>query len=270
MRIVFLTDNIEKDDIKGEWGLSVYIEYEGHRILLDAGQSDLFLKNAEKLGVDISSVDTAVLSHAHYDHADGFLKFFEANKEALLYVRNSTDENCYKKLKFFHKYIGIEKGLLSLYMDRIRYVEGEKELFKGCFLAGHTTNNLSELGKREKMYRRCKNKWIVDDFSHEQSLIFDTEKGLVIFNSCCHGGAYNVVNEVKELFGDKEVYAIIGGFHLFNKSSSEIETFVKALTDTGVKKVITGHCTGERAFGIIKESLGEKAELIHSGLSLEI
>ena len=71
-----LTDNIADGELQGEWGLSIYIEYQNRNILLDTGASDLFLKNAEKLGRKIEDVDYAVLSHAHYDHADGMDAFF--------------------------------------------------------------------------------------------------------------------------------------------------------------------------------------------------
>ena len=73
------------------------------------------------------------------------------------------------------------------------------------------------------MYRKEHHRWVYDDFSHEQSLVFRTQKGLVIFNSCCHGGVANIINEVGATFPTEKVYGIIGGFHLFNKSEEEIK-----------------------------------------------
>lgn len=50
MKIKVLIDNIENDELAGEWGLAIYIEHNGKKILLDTGGSDLFLTNAEKNG----------------------------------------------------------------------------------------------------------------------------------------------------------------------------------------------------------------------------
>lgn len=75
MKATVLADNIPQGELRGEWGLSIYIEYQGRNILLDTGASDLFLRNAGKLGKDIAKADYAVLSHAHYDHADGMRVF---------------------------------------------------------------------------------------------------------------------------------------------------------------------------------------------------
>ena len=107
MKATVIVDNKKSEDLKGEWGLCIYIEYNGQNILLDAGASDLFAENAARLGMDLKAVDAAVLSHAHYDHANGMEKFFLTNDEAKFYVRETCDENCYTKWWFFSKYIGI-------------------------------------------------------------------------------------------------------------------------------------------------------------------
>lgn len=119
------------------------------------------------------------------------------------------------------------------------------------------------------MYRRTNKGWKADDFSHEQSLVLDTDKGLVIVNCCSHGGVVNIINEVKSTFPGKNVYGIIGGFHLFNKSEKEIRSVAGAILDTGIDFVCTGHCTGKRAYEIMKEELGDRIELLHVGLELE-
>ena len=91
MKIISLLENTsERDDVKTEHGLSLYIETNGHRILFDMGQTDLFYENASTLGVDLSLVDLAVLSHGHYDHGGGLRKFLEVNSTAPIYLRKEA------------------------------------------------------------------------------------------------------------------------------------------------------------------------------------
>ncbi len=112
------------------------------------------------------------------------------------------------------------------------------------------------------MYRRTENGWQPDDFSHEQSLVLETEKGIVILNSCSHGGAVNIIREVSATFPDKRIHALIGGSHLFNKPESEIRLLAHEIKQTGIDLVCTGHCTKERAYRIMKQQLGDKLNLI--------
>lgn len=270
MKIVILSDNEGNDILQGEWGMSALISYNGKNILLDTGASGLFAENAEKLKIDLASVDFGVLSHAHYDHSDGMEKFFEINKDASFYIRESTAENCYKKVLLLKKYIGIKKGTLDKYSNRIVSVSGDFELCPGVYLIPHKTENLSDIGKMEKMYQKSNNRWIYDNFSHEQSLVFKTGKGLVIFNSCSHGGAANIINEVSNTFPDDPVYAMIGGFHLFNKPENYVRDFASAIRATGIKYICTGHCTGDGAYDILAEELGDICHKMSVGLTFEL
>ena len=268
-RITVIVDNISNMGIDGEWGLSILVEYVDKLILVDTGASDLFLKNMERLGIDVRNIDYAVLSHAHYDHSNGMPAFFDNNTKAKLYLRNGTAEDCYAKKFFFKKYIGIPKNLLRDYPDRIEMVSGDYRIIDGVYLIPHKTNGLSSIGKREMMYRRTLNGWLPDDFSHEQSLVLDTDKGLVIINSCSHGGAANIINEVQTSFPEKHVYGLMGGFHLFNKSNDEIRELAKKINNTGIEYVCTGHCTKERAYSILKEELGDKLEQMKVGYQID-
>ena len=130
MKATVLVDNIGTEDLAGEWGLSFFIEFRGKKVLLDAGADGLFAENASKLGISLNEADYAVLSHAHYDHADGMAEFFALNTKAKLYLRESCGENCYKEVESRWKYIGIRKGLLEQYKDRIVRVSGDVELEK--------------------------------------------------------------------------------------------------------------------------------------------
>lgn len=268
-KITVAVDNIGTDNLCGEWGLCLYIEYGDTRILADSGQSDLFLKNLEAMGIDVKDIDYATLSHAHYDHANGMPYFFEANSKAKFYLRDAAEENAYKKVWIIKKYIGLPKHILEAYPDRIVKVSGDYKLTEGAYLIPHKTPGLEAIGRREKMLLKTKKGWKPDDFSHEQSLVLDTDKGLVIINCCSHGGVINIINEVRETFPDKHVYGIIGGFHLFNKTEEEIRTLGKKIKETGIDYVCTGHCTGGRAYHILKEELGDTVNQLKVGLIME-
>lgn len=268
MKATVLVDNIGNENTAGEWGLSFFIEYGGRKVLLDAGASGLFAENAHKLGISLAETDYAVLSHAHYDHADGMAEFFGQNTKAKLYLRESCKENCYKEEEGGWKYIGIRKGLLEKYADRIIRVSGDLEIEKGMWLIPHKTAGMERAGEREHMYLRDDDSCAVDDFSHEQSLVFDTGDGLAVFNSCSHGGADNIIAEVSDTFPGKKVRLMAGGFHLYNKSEECIRNFAEKVRATGVEQVWTGHCTGEEAYQILREELGGMVRQLKSGAEI--
>lgn len=264
-----LIDNLARPPLVGEWGLSVMIEYRGTQMLLDTGASEKFADNARQLGIDLSRIQLGVLSHAHYDHSDGMPRFFLENSKASFFLRKSTEENCYSGDGEDRHYIGVKRGLLTEYRDRITYIEGKARLLDGAWLLSHTSD-MYEAGKKAKMYLLCGDDWQVDLFRHEQSLVFETEKGLVIFNSCCHGGADVIIDETKEAFGGQEVYALVGGLHLFRSTDKAVREIAQRIKATGIRKIITGHCTGEHGFEVLSAELGPIAEQMYTGMTLEI
>lgn len=269
MKATILIDNLTKGSLIAEWGLAVWIEYKDQIYLLDTGASDKFARNAESMGLNLSKVSYGVLSHAHYDHADGLAAFFEKNEKADFYLRAGTKENCYGEKKlFFHRYIGIQRGYLKKYRDRIQFADGVCEIAPGVTLLPHSTPGLEAFGSKNELYVKAGRKYVPDSFEHEQSLVFDTEKGLVIFSSCSHGGADNIIKEVGKAFPGKHIYAMIGGFHLYHSTEEEVRALASRIKDTGIEKIYTGHCTGEPAFDILKQELGEQAEQLFTGTEI--
>lgn len=262
-----------------EWGLSVYVEFEGKKVLLDTGASRQFAKNAADMGVDLSQVDLAVLSHSHYDHANGMAEFFRLNATAPFYLRKGAAENCYHTHKLFgpfacHEYIGIRKGTLKRFADRIRFAE-DGEIAPGIYLVGHKDSVISPEGRASIAHAaglsvKEKGGYRYDSFDHEQSLVFDTPQGLLIMNSCSHAGADNIVKEIEATFPGKKIYVILGGFHLYRYKDDRVKAFAERLRELDVQHIYTGHCTGDRAYGILHEILKDRVQQTYTGMSVEI
>ncbi|MDO5849203.1 MAG: MBL fold metallo-hydrolase [Methanobrevibacter sp.] len=279
MKVVVLVENSSKDNLRGEHGLSFYIEHKGKRYLIDAGKSNLFLENSNKLNVDLAGVDMAFLSHAHYDHSGGFEEFFKINESSKVYLQNACrQKEYYKIVDSRKKYIGIPKGLLKNYDDRFEFVDGFKKVSEDVFICPHNSKDLALRGKRAHMYGILDGEVAVDDFSHEQTIVFKQDDGLFLFNSCSHGGVENIIDEVRAVFPNYEIMAFFGGFHMMGVdgvdscefSENEVKEIGKSLLKDTDATFYTGHCTGDVATEWLGEILGDKLVNIHSGMIVDL
>ncbi|MDO4502093.1 MAG: MBL fold metallo-hydrolase [Coriobacteriia bacterium] len=273
MKVTVLVDNQAGCGLQGEWGLSVLVEQGQTRVLLDAGATDLFAENARALGIDLGSVQAAVLSHAHFDHAGGMRAFFGANDHAPFYVQESCGEDCYAE----HpekglEYIGVPKGVLGEHADRVARAGEKVQVAPGFWLLGHSTPGLEEVGRASHMLVGEPGCLRPDDFAHEQSLVVELESGgIAVLNSCCHAGADVVVREAQRAWPDQPVRAVVGGFHLYETPEPEVRAFAQRLRETGVELVVTGHCTGPEALGVLTQELGQDVVCpLSCGLAFEL
>lgn len=268
LTITVLSENTSNCSLKGEHGLSLHIDFNGTRILLDAGQSPLFYDNALELGISLEDIDCAILSHAHYDHANGFSKFFSVNSHAPLYARTGFNLSYYSYHSDGLKDISPSEELIE---NKTRIFEVRDNVFelpiKNAYLIAHSTPDLIAIGSNNKLYKKVSDELQPDDFSHEQSLVLRTSKGLVIFNSCSHGGVCNIVNEVKGVMNEA-VYAYIGGFHLSKCTDEEVVKYARLIKPLGIRRIVTGHCTGDRAFALLCDELGEAIEKMYPGMEI--
>lgn len=254
MKAFILAENSALPGFAGEHGLSVYIEHRGRRLLLDGGHSEKFVQNAGRLGVDLGAVDTAVLSHGHYDHGDGLDHFLRLNPAAPLWARPDAARPQYFRVGPIKKSIGVKKSLFAEFTDRFRFCDGPSDLGDGIRL-------------------------IPDSVAHEQSLVLETDGGLVVLNSCSHAGADSIARDILARFPGKKIAAYIGGFHLMGitgpASLGPSPEEVRRLADTllgelDVGLVYTGHCTGEPGFALLREVGGERVRAIPTGTVVEV
>ncbi|MBQ1493041.1 MAG: MBL fold metallo-hydrolase, partial [Blautia sp.] len=149
MRIINLVENTEgAEHCPAEHGLCFYIETERHKLLMDTGQSELLVKNADTLGIDLSQVDTVVISHGHYDHGGGLEAFFGVNEKAKVYIQKSARGAFYSTGYPGEEahYIGLSEGVLS--SERVFWLEGDMCLDEELSLFAHIgTMGLSSGGK---------------------------------------------------------------------------------------------------------------------------
>lgn len=241
MKIVVLTENTSiNNELKAEHGLSLYIETNGLKILFDMGQSDLFLHNAEKLGIDISTVDIAVISHGHYDHGGGLKYFLQANSKAPVFININAFGSYYNGTE---KYIGFDKSLSD--NPRLIFTGDEYEIQKGIKL--FTAND------RERIYNLSGNglnkmvngEFIEDDFLHEQYLQIEENGKKILISGCSHKGAINVVD-----WFSPNIF--IGGFH-YSKLELNDQLKEYALRLKGCSaEYFTCHCTGVPQYEFMK------------------
>lgn len=259
-------DNKPSEGLKKEWGLSLFIEYDGKKILLDTGGSDLFLSNYAKLGLDIGDVDYGVLSHAHCDHAYGIPAFFKNNSKAKFYVSAKTAPDCYGKILFVKFYCGIPKTMMDDYYDRFVKISDVYKLCDGAYIVPHRKGGYPDTSRKGHMLRKTQSGFVPDDLCHEQSLVLETDKGLVILNSCSHSGPGIIIEEVREAFPEKHICGYLGGLHLWNSPEEDIRSAARDFMDSGIDYIGTGHCTKDRAFRILKEEMGDRIEQFRTGL----
>ncbi len=268
MKIINLIENTP--GVNGclyEHGLSFYVETEKHKLLIDSGASDKFLKNAELLGVDLTKVDMVFLSHGHYDHSGGLIAFTKINSTAKIYMQKSAGDNYYHVDEKRVEYIGIDPELLNLeqvvLLDSNVVLDDEVSIFTDV-----KGRRLWPKGNLD-LKKRTANADLQDEFEHEQYLVLSQEGKKILISGCAHNGILNILEKYRELYGD-EPDMVISGFHMMKHSDytaedDEIITEIaNELSKTNIQ-LYTGHCTSEYPFQLMKAILGEQLTWVHSG-----
>lgn len=264
MRIVNLMEDTQgAEGCVYEHGLSFYIETPKHKLLLDAGASDKLLHNAEVLEVDLTKVDTLVLSHGHYDHSGGILAVAKLNSSMQIYMQHSAGRD------FYHgeRYIGIDKEILELPqlfpLDGDYVIDEELSVFSD--MKGR------RLWPKGNLVLQCLEGdcLLQDTFDHEQGLVIEAEGKKVLLSGCAHNGILNILDRFRALYHcNPDV--VISGFHMMQKTDYTEEDICN-IRETAIElskmptRFYTGHCTGVVAFEIMKEIMKEQLQYVHCG-----
>ena len=258
MKIWTLIENTARDGFACEHGLSLYLETGTRRILFDMGKSGAFAGNAAKLGVDLSAVDTAVLSHGHDDHGGGLETFFRCNGSAKVYASTFVLEPHFNRRGSF---IGLDPTLTA--HPRMVLTDGCR---LGDGLTLHGGANLPVLQKVDPCGLRVEEKGCLrpEDFRHELYLQIAEGEKRILISGCSHKGIVNIVERFRP-------DVLVGGFHLkdMEPGCEEIDRIGQALAEYDTV-YYTGHCTGEGQYRQLKAILGKKLQSICSGTVFEV
>lgn len=274
MIIKALTENTSlSEEYSAEHGLSLYIEIGKHKILFDFGETDLFARNAQKLGVDIADVDIAMLSHGHKDHGGGLETFLELNSKALVYAHTKAFEKQYSiKAEGSIKSIGLDSSLLS--SNRFVFTADHYNITEGIEVFSFISGKELMSESNNTLFMESGDDKVVDTFEHEHNLIVTENGKSVLFAGCAHNGIVNIMKRYASLKKGYPEY-IIGGFHLFNPNTKKSENpgLVKNIAlelKSAKSNYYTCHCTGIESYNLLKSVLGDRIGYISAGSILEL
>lgn len=281
MILTALVDNTrssDRADLMVERGLSYHVNTMGRQILFDAGSSNVFCNNAKLLGINLQEVEAAVISHRHHDHCNGVAHFIDHNATAQVYFRGCEEtQYCFKAFGF-QSNIGIEKAVLEKAPNRFTFVTKTTEILPNVFVVTTLSRKYAEPKGNQYLFTHSGQNCKPDTFDHELLMIIKESDGLIIFTGCAHSGVLNMVETAVALFPNTRIKAVVGGFHLvglplFNSiggSKKEIEAIGEMLLGYPIEKLYTGHCTGMKAYGILKGILGDRLEYFPTGRQVVI
>jgi 7,8-dihydropterin-6-yl-methyl-4-(beta-D-ribofuranosyl)aminobenzene 5'-phosphate synthase len=274
---MLIENNTLSQSLKKEHGLSLYIETMNRKILFDTGASGDFIDNAARLGINIEDIDSVIISHAHKDHSGGLIRFLEVNSKAKVYMSRKNVHEYYAKLFVFKKNISMPKEVFKTYKNRIHFVDEFTDLGKDAFIISKFARKYPLLKSNKHLLVKVNQKLISDNFEHELVLVINNGGKLIIFSGCSHNGIENMIETVFEYFPNAPVQAVIGGLHLMDfprnvlqESHKDITAMGNRLMDYNIEKIYTCHCTGQRAFNILKQLMGHKIENFKTGMKIKL
>jgi 7,8-dihydropterin-6-yl-methyl-4-(beta-D-ribofuranosyl)aminobenzene 5'-phosphate synthase len=270
-RLVVLSDNRRIDGLwQMEHGLCVYLETTKNKVLLDTGASSLFIENAKQANIDLQSVDYVFLSHGHSDHTGGLAAFLELNSKAIVFASPEVFGRSY-----FSKRTGLRAIGTSFewekYRERFRFIHDETLVHDDIRIFPCLGKTYADPKANVTLFMECDGALIPDDFRHELIFSCGTEKQFV-YTGCAHRGLLNILESVRQT-NVLPIDTVFGGFHLLDSTEAqqyetpeEIRKIGQTLhLDYPQTRFMTGHCTGDAAFHLLKETLSNRIELFHTG-----
>ncbi|MCX8085219.1 MAG: MBL fold metallo-hydrolase [Calditerrivibrio sp.] len=267
MKISFLVDNyLDKAGFYAEHGFACVLEVFDKVILFDTGQTDIIIKNANKLNLDFKEIDFIVLSHGHYDHTGG-LKYLNIDKKICCHEKISVDHLKLDNVSYV--YIGIDKDFYKSNLSRFVFNTEKTQLSNNIFLSGDIFR-FQLFNSDTNLFTYSHSSFVKDTFPDEQYLIIQEPDGYNIITGCSHAGIINIIKDFLSKFGNQKIKSLIGGFHLFKSNQEELIMVTDFIKSIDIKYIITGHCTGLDAIFHFKNELKDRVIPIKTGNTLII
>jgi 7,8-dihydropterin-6-yl-methyl-4-(beta-D-ribofuranosyl)aminobenzene 5'-phosphate synthase len=251
MRLTLLVDNNAGHGLFGEWGLSFFIEADGKKILFDTGASDLFLKNAAHLKIDLLNLDYLIFSHGHYDHTWG-LDFLLQNFLAARIPLDQRPTLIAHPGALIPKFRddGSEFGMLiheSTLERNLKSTLTSKpfQLTENLFFLGEIPRKFDFESKTPLGHTVASGKSTADYLLDDTVLAYKTPKGLIVITGCSHSGICNIIDYAREVCREDKVIDIIGGFHLTDLKSDDpkLTGTSRYLKELNPAQIHPCHCT---------------------------
>jgi 7,8-dihydropterin-6-yl-methyl-4-(beta-D-ribofuranosyl)aminobenzene 5'-phosphate synthase len=219
IEITVLYDNYTlTEGLRTDWGFACIIKGTEKNILFDTGANGaILLENMDKLPVSAQEANLLVISHDHADHTYGLSSFLSRNSNVLAYLPSAA--------------------LVQAVQSQGARAQVSTGPVQICAKV-HLTEPMSGAGILE------------------QSLVLDTNKGLVVITGCAHPGIVSIITRAKQML-NKDLYLVMGGFHLLDLSDSQVQGVIQQFRQLGVRKVGASHCTGDRAIALFKQAYGD-------------
>lgn len=266
MKIKVLLENTKSQrHFKNAHGLSLLLSFNQQKFLFDTGPNQNFIQNAQPLAEPLTDLSGIIISHGHSDHIGG-LPYLLKNSAPLFLSKDALKPRFIKVLGK-QIYVGPEKKTLSKLDVWGNKISEVTEIAENFFLVPlHKTNKSTK-----NLY--MDQPPVLDDFSDELMAVYLQPDGMIVFTGCSHHGILEMARQALATFPDKKINYLIGGFHLigipyFNnlaQAPSEILQLGEQLATMPIDHILTGHCTGKKAFTLLHEVLGEKIQSFSTG-----
>ncbi len=272
MKFTCLLENTTCDArLTAEHGLSVLAETPRHTLLFDTGATGVFADNAASLGFDLKAVDTAILSHGHYDHGGGLRRFLSENETAPVWLHRQAF-TCHRALRVDTLAdIGLDPALRE--EPRLRFVDGDIALDDELTLLTGVAGDALSPRANETIFAERDGILTYDDFAHEQDLVIRAEGKTVLLAGCAHRGIVNILEACRARLGAYPD-AAIGGFHLKRREYPDADwDYFDALASrlAAIPTLyFTCHCTGAEPFARLQATLGDRLQYLSCGDTLTI
>ncbi len=256
-KLTVLIDNTASNEaLEAEHGLSIWLTRNDTNILFDTGQSGAFIRNADKLGIDLNKAAAVVFSHGHYDHTGGFQ--YLPRLDAHIYLHPEAFIKRYScHIGMFAKDVSMPEGSRQAIEEYMRlgkcvYTAKPVCIQKGISASGQIprVNEFEDTGGN---FYKDKKKASVDAIWDDQMIWIDSPKGLVIVSGCAHSGIVNVLDYTAKTTG-KKIWAVIGGLHLRASSRQRMQQTFEAFKHHKIEVIAPMHCTGAKQIQAIKRA----------------